>query len=281
MTSEQYSEMDREIVVLSAIWDLIGSMVHYAHFEREHPIEEATLLFKTRECSEVFIILLADFLSLPKSGTFGLRHQPGQGSTEKTYLGSLLRICENPHFRGDTSLLQSSSRAFAGWLDGSITVDKVWLPSIDRDGPLTIQRLAYLKICGTISKHGFTRLGDVVKKLQELLRENGTIINEGQSYLLIPEFQEWFRDHVFIASSSAIAFYLNEIRWGIYQYLRAEFERSYRPCNRGGVPSYRFEVPTDITKPLIESMYWELMNGMIKHPYFPRFTVQRYLMKEF
>ncbi|WP_204351221.1 hypothetical protein, partial [Serratia marcescens] len=77
-----------------------------------------------------------------------------------------------------------------------------------------------LKICGTISKHGFTRLGDIVGKIRRILADNGTDIDEGQCYLVIPEFQEWFQDNIFMASATTVAWHLNEIRWGIYRYLR-------------------------------------------------------------
>ncbi len=193
--------------MLSAVWDLIGSMVHYAHFEKRHRLEETMLMFKTHECSKLFLIILADFLSLPRSGTFGLSHRSGSGSLAKTYLGNILDVGAKPHFGRDTTLLTSSATSFAEWLDGSVSVDKVWLPSIEREGSITVQRMNYLKICGTASKHGFTRLGDIVRKIQKVLADNGTDINEGQSYLVIPEFQEWFRDHVFMASSTAVAFF--------------------------------------------------------------------------
>jgi hypothetical protein len=98
---------------------------------------------------------------------------------------------------------------------------------------------------------------------------------------VIPDFQDWFRDHVFVASSSTIALYLNEIRWGIFRYLRPEFERAYEPYMVGDLKAYRFDVPNTITDPLIHSMYWELMNGIRDEPYFPRFTVQRSLRAEF
>ena len=281
MMSNQYSDLDREIIVLSAVWDLVGSMVHYAHFEKGHRLKETMLMFKTRECRQLFLIILADFLSLPRRGAFGLSHRPGSASLAKTYLGNLLDIGANPHFGGDTSLLSSSTTSFAEWLDGSITVEKVWLPSIEREGSITVQRMNYLKICGTASKHGFTRLGDIVGKIQKVLADNRTAIDEGQGYLLIPEFQEWFRDHVFVASSTTIAYFLNEIRWGIFHYLRAEFERAYQPDKLANSQAYQFDVPTEITDPLIRSMYWDLMNNVRSEPYFPRFTVDQYLWREF
>jgi hypothetical protein len=281
MVIKKYTDLDREIIVLSAVWDLIDSMVHYGHFVRGHRFEETMLMFNTSECSRLFIIMLADFLSKPSEGTFTLKFKEGKGSLAETYLGNLLDISAAPHFQGEVTLLKASAHAFADWLDGSVTVENVWLPSIEREGAITVQRKTYLKICGTLTKHGFTRLGNTVKAIQRVLADNGTTIDEGQSYLVIPDFQDWFRDHVFIASSSIVAWHLNEIRWGLFQYLRPEFERAYTPYLVGDFETYRFDVPVAITNPLIRSMYWDLMNRVRSEPYFPRFTVQRYLWEEF
>ena len=274
---KSYSAQDREIVTLAAVWELIGSMVHYGNFMKGHRIDSPTLIFSTREASKLFLIILADFLSLPREGTFGLKKPTSEGSLGKTYLGHLERVANAPQFGGDNTLLASSLNSFAEWLDGFAVVEKVWLPSIDRNGTLRVRRMDYLKICGTISKHGFTRLGDIVGRVRNILYENGTIIDEGQSYLVIPEFQEWFQDNVFIASSTLIAWQLNEIRWGIYQYLRSEYERAYTPTeNFQGMQMYRYDVPSDIKDPLIRSIYWDLMNEVRTQPYFPRFTVDRF-----
>ncbi|MFE0017553.1 hypothetical protein ACFWXH_22115 [Mesorhizobium sp. NPDC059054] len=235
-------------------------------------------MFKTQEASKLFLIMLADFLSLPRDGTFGLVKLTGEGSLGKTYLGHLHRLASAPLFSGDTGLLSSSIEMFAQWLDGFAVVEKVWLPSIEREGTLRVRRMSYLKICGTISKHGFTRLGDIVGKIRTILADNGTDIDEGQCYLVIPEFQEWFQDNIFMASATTVAWHLNEIRWGIYRYLRTEFERSYTPTKvLAGAQMYGYDVPAEITNPLIRSMYWDLMNGMRTAPFFPRFTVNRHL----
>lgn len=134
MTKKSYSALDQEIITLAAVWDLIGSMVHYAHFMKEHGIKEATLKFTTKEARTLFLIILADFLSLPSDGTFGLTKPPFEGSMGETYLGHLQRVATTPNFAGDVTLLASSSRAFADWLDGSAVVEDVWLPSIERNG---------------------------------------------------------------------------------------------------------------------------------------------------
>jgi hypothetical protein len=274
MESKKYTELEQEVIVLAAVWDLIGSMVHYGNFEKEHEVNSAILMFRTKECSELFGIFLADFLSAPRPGAFGISALRGKGSFGKTYLGHLHNLLSAPKFKGDTTHLSSSVVGFADWLDGFIEVSDVCLPSIERNGPLRVQRMAYLKICGTISKHGFTRLGGIVSELQRILRENKTEIDEGEGYLLIPDFRVWFQEHVYLASSTTIAWFLNEIRWGIFEYLRTEYKRAYRPTHViTGAQMYEYDVPSQITKPLVRSMYWDLMNEVRVRPYFPRFTV--------
>lgn len=278
MADKSYSPLDREIITLAAVWDLIDSMVHYGHFMKEHKIENTYLMFQTREASKLFLIILADFLSLPRNGTFGLTKPTSIGSMGNTYLGYLKRVVDDPQFTGDHTLLRSSLKNFAEWLDGFAVVENVWLPSIEREGTLRVLRMDYLKICGTISKHGFTRLGDIVGKIRKILAENGTDIDEGQSYLVIPEFQEWFQDNIFIASSTQVAWHLNEVRWGIYEYLSSEFRRAYTPTVViQGAQMYTYDIPSEVTDPLIRSIYWNLMNGVRSPPYFPRFTMNSYM----
>ena len=83
------------------------------------------LMFKTVECSRLFIVTLADFLSLPSEGTVGLTFCPGTGSLSKTYLGNLLDIAAAPTFPGSTDQLRLAVQAMADWLEGSVTVENV------------------------------------------------------------------------------------------------------------------------------------------------------------
>ncbi|AXS39509.1 hypothetical protein [Breoghania sp. L-A4] len=283
MKAKHYSALDKEVVILAAVRDLIDSMVHYAHFEKGHKIEDAILNFTSREACKLFLIILADFLSLPNDGTLGLSKPNGEGSLGKTYLGLLDAVAKDPQLGQDSSALATPLNAFAVWLDGCTNVEEVWLPAIDRNGPIRVKRMTYLKICGNISKHGITRLDRVVKDIRTVLSDNGTDIDEGQAYLVVPEFQEWFQDHIFPCyPATFIACFLNNIRWGIYEYLTPEFRRAYRPtvvCS--GAQMYEYDVPSDITNPLIESMYWDLMNNVRGEPFFPRFTVDPYWVGQY
>ena len=82
-----------------------------------------------------------------------------------------------------------------------------------------------MKICGDIAKHNFLRLSQNVKRLRRALEINGHTIDEGQAYLLLPEFYEWFHTNIFAYHSSTIAEYLNNLRLGIFAYLQPEFAR--------------------------------------------------------
>ena len=274
MQTRNYTDLDREIFTLAAVWNLIDSMVNYSLLMTNNDREKTELRFNSSEASKLFLIMLADFLSLPKEGNLGFAKLTANGSMGKSYLGHLESIRTNPQLKGNSDLLLDSVEAFARWLDGHAVVDNVWLPSIDRNGTIKVERLAYLKVCGNISKHNFTRLDSVVRDLRKILLENGTQVDELQAYLVIPEFQEWFQTNIFHYSSTTIAWHLNEIRWGVYEYLSDEFRRAYTPTEIvSGAQMYRYEVPSTITHELVKSMYWDLMNSVRSTPYFPRFTV--------
>ena len=277
--TEIYSPIDKEIIALAAVWDLIGSMVNYANFDKFENTEEVVLRFKNQECGQLFLIFLTDFLSNANRNAFRLKKVETSQSLKDTYLGNLLYVAENPEFKGPTKLLISSVKEFSQWLGKEITSPKVWFPSIEREGDISVQRLTYLKICGNASKHGFTRLNMVASDIRSVLQENGTKINEGDSYRLIRDFVEQFNDHGFLAINTSIAFFLNEIRWGIYYYLRTEFERAFIPGQRGDhiYSHYSFDVPSQIVNPLVRSLYLELMNKIMRPPTFPRFTAWRYV----
>jgi hypothetical protein len=93
-------------------------------------------------------------------------------------------------------------------------------------------------------------------------------------YAVLPEFWEWFHTHLFGYHLSTIAEFLNNIRWGIFEYLQPEFARAYRVTSYdAGVPIYEFDGPAQIAAPIAKTMYWDLMNMARSKPYFPRFTV--------
>lgn len=251
-------------------------MVNYENLSRSHSIERDTLQFNSKAHQDIFMVLLVDFLSLPHN-TLWLRSLSREGSRGTTFIGYLLNCCDRNSFQGDISFLYSSCNRFADWLDENIKIQDVQIPSVAQEITITIQRLGYLKICGNSAKHSFVRLRKIVDYIRNILHQNGVTVDAGQSYMALPKLVEKLSDDVFLAGASTIVFFLNEILWGIQYYLQHEFDRSYQENRRERLVAYKFDIPTEITDPLIRSMYWTLMNNVRQEPYLPRFTVDRFL----
>jgi hypothetical protein len=75
---------------------------------------------------------------------------------------------------------------------------------------------------------------------------------------------------------SAIAEFLNNIRWGIYEYLKPEFARSFTEDDPVSI-AYRFIYPQHCDNQVARAMYRDLMNMVRSEPYLPKFEVTKYL----
>lgn len=277
-----FNGTEREILVLKSVWDSINDMVNYAMFIKQQGMEDTELHFETSRHQRLFNVLLVDLLSQPRIWPFGLSHPPeGARESDKCILFHLGRICTNPKLNGaGVGYLRDPVSAFIDWLEGECLVENVWLPSIELKTDIRVKRIAFIKICGNIGKHNFVRLGGDVAAICRILEANGTTIDPDLGYLVLPEFYDWFHDNVFSYHSSAIAEFLNNIRWGIYDYLRPEFLRSFRKDDPESL-AYRFDYPADCGQQVAKTLYWDLMNAVRSPPYLARFTVTRYLKMRF
>ena len=80
--------------------------------------------------------------------------------------------------------------------------------------------------------------------------------------------------------------FLNDIRWGIYVYLRPEFERSFywdEDKNEaiGSRIAYGYRVPRNIKSQFARNCYWELMNEVRSSPDIKRFAVWKHLKSKY
>ncbi|WP_171172761.1 hypothetical protein [Ruegeria sp. HKCCA0370] len=274
MEKQDYSKLDQEILVLAAVWDLIGAMVHYGHFFKDSDPNSTQLdRFTTSEAKDLFLVILSDFLAHPRDGTFCLKKPNVAGGMKDTHLAYLDRVVNNPSFGGDCGALADAIASFSNWLDGDAVIEDAHFPTIEWNGKFFVRRKDYLKICGNATKHGFMRLNRTVKQIKSIFARNGKVIDDGQSYIVIPDFIERFRDDVFLASAGRVAWHLNEIRWGIYDYLSYEFRRAHvlKKAVRG-TQMYTYDTPPELSDPFIKSIYWDLMNEMRSPPFVPRFS---------
>jgi hypothetical protein len=268
-----YTTIEQEVIVLKAVWELIGDMVNNEMFAPITRVKDASLLPSTMTHQRLFNILLIDFLSTLNAASFGLEDPPeGSSSSDKTYLYYLKRIADHPQLNPQgASLLLDPVEAFAQWLEGECLVEKVWFPSINVETNLRVKRIQFLRICGNIAKHSFASMSRNSKEIASVLKDNGVLIDRDQRFLVLPKFYEWFHTNILNYHISAIAEFLNNIRWGLYDYLRPEFLRS---TTRDDSDRAVYRYPQDVERPLV---YWDLMNEIRREPYIPRFEVTKYL----
>ena len=175
--------------------------------------------FESKIHQKYFNILLVDFLSCPNPKIF---------PNKESYLAALFSLCKNHcfDFKNSISQLQQSTVAFRKWLNTTFTIDEVWLPTINLKTDLSLTRVEYIKICGNISKHNFTRLIDTSNCIAEIFERNGVVITQEESFAILQDFYEWYHDDILNYHSSTIAEHLNNISWGIHNYLYPEYSQS-------------------------------------------------------
>lgn len=275
------NETEREAIILNSAWGMIDGMVNWSVFVKNDLTRPTNLMFQTSAHARFFTILLGDFLSEIRafkgySIPLGLKPAPSNArSSDLTFLFHLRQVCADPKLGKDATNLSADVEAFATWLEGEFTAERVNLYSIDAIADLRLARYRYIKMCGDIAKHNLARLATNVGHLRRLLEQADYPVSEQQAYLTVDVFFEWFHENIFVYHSSQIAEFLNNIRWSIYEYLQGEFRRSHHIPSTSTIddPRYSYHVPPAITEPLAIAMYWDVMNRSRSGPYVRQFVV--------
>lgn len=266
----KFSNTEKEIIFLKAIEELIVNMVNYEVLKLLGNNPNSEVRFNSMTHKKYFNIILLDFLSCSDKKILG---------EQLSYLGALQSICKSPNFNKNNSInsLTLSTKEFIDWLEKEVLVEKIWFPSINLETNLSIKRIEFIKICGNISKHNFSRLSGVLLELVEIFKRNGITLKNEDALLILGEFYEWFHIDIFSYHSSAIAEFLNNIRWGIYEYLKPEFQKSIVFKNDEYPRRYHYTYPNKVNNSFAKNCYWDLMNVIRSKPYMNKFEVTRYL----
>ena len=215
------SGIEQEVIILKAAKELIDAMVNFELMSLLGNDPDSNILFESSTHQKFFNIILVDFLSCT---------DPMGPVKQTSYLGGLREIVNNPSFDENNSVhhLKVAVQEFKDWLEQQVKVD-VWLPSIDKETKLDISRFNFLKMTGNISKHNYLRAIGVAEELKEILSKSGITVDINEALLALAEFHERFHTDILNYHSSTIAEFLNNIRWGIYDYLQPEFNKSIVP----------------------------------------------------
>lgn len=265
----KFTDTGKEVIVLKAVNELIDSMVNYEVLNLLGNDPHSEIRFKTMTHQKYFNIILLDFLSPFDKKVLG---------EQQSYLGTIRAICKSPNFNKNNSIrnLNISSKQFDNWLEQKVQVE-IWLPSIDIETTLSIKRIEFIKICGNISKHNFSRLSRVANELIEIFKSNRKNINFEDALLILDDFYQRFHFDILNYHGSTISEFLNNIRWGIYEYLQPEFQQSIVYEGNEHPRRYHYTYPAGINNNFAKTCYWDLMNEIRSKPYFRKFHVGRYL----
>jgi hypothetical protein len=261
------TSIEEEVVLLKATTDSIDSMVNFEFFDLLGDDPETNIMFHQAVHQRLFNIALTDFLS---------RTDKKASVKQTSYLGALRTICATPSFDvAAVGGLRDATNAFASWLEQEVEAD-TWMPSINHQVTLKLTRLQFLKMCGDLSKHNFLRAIGVAEELRDVLSRSGVTVTLDEALSAFPDFYQRFHDDILNYHASTIAEFLNNIRWGIHEYLLPEFTRSI--VYDGTEPEqYHYTIPHGITSQFARGCYWDLMNEVRRKPYVRRFAVTKWL----
>src|SRR5690606_34371848 len=124
----------------------------------------------------------------------------------------------------------------------------IWLPTIELETRVKICRMMAIKICGNIAKHNFLRSAGVARELVTILAQAGHSVTKEEALLALADFYEKFHNDVLSYHGSTLVEFLNNIRWGIYDYLQPQYRRSLTRT-AGDPVSYRYIYPNGLSSP--------------------------------
>jgi hypothetical protein len=262
------SPIENEVLRLRAATGSIDQLVTPSLFILRGTDPESSILFHSETEQRLFNILLVDLLNPMDVGLAGA----GQ-----SVLDGLGAICTTPHFDvgGSIASLRSTVDALKAWLDQEIIVS-VHLSAISRTVDIKIKRREFIEVCGNISKHNFARLTRTASKVRGIFARNAFELVDHEDLLILDDFYERFHADILNYHGTAIVEMLNNVRWGIHEYLKPEYQRSYT-SEGGDPPRYSFKYPASVTSAAAKTWYWELMNVIRAGPPVRRFVGTKWL----
>jgi hypothetical protein len=269
----QLSAVEREVIGLNAVSSSLKEMANFRLLSLHGSGSDVEVQFNNSECQQLFSIFFADFLENVASAI--------TGGASINCLGLLQKICEDPQLNEDHAIefLQEPVESLASWLSTEISVP-TWLPSIDRQVDIPLQRQEFIQLCGNISKHNIGRLTITAGRLGLILRRAGIDLPMIDTLPVLDDFYTQFHDNVFNYHGGMIAQLLNNVRWGIHDYLEPRFLKAYIPAPPNEL-MYGYRYPDDVTAAFAQSCFWDLMNDVRAKPYLPRFSVRPFLQPRY
>ena len=269
-----YSAVETEAIGLCIALEAVDSIANHALLEIRHVEQypgEAEAWFPSRVHQQLFLIRTLDFAN--ESGAQKLTGVAG------SCVNVLEAACESRRFDidGSSATLCSATTALREWLD-AITPLKLWLGSLDLEATIAVSRAEFLHIAGNQSKHNLSRLTGVSTRVSDALRQAGHEVPPEQVPLALDDFREHLQEDYFIYYGTWLAELLNNVRWGLQEYLFPTFERSYTR-DPDHEHRYSYIYPDGVASDIPRQWFWRLMNNIRSGPPLKRFAGAHYLKR--
>lgn len=260
--------VESEVILLRAVWELVDEAVNRSMLAIHGESPECEVRFHTPLHQRYFNIVLVDLLA---------ETDPDAPVAKTGFIEGLANVAEAPHLASYEAAdsMRRAVQEFRLWLDQEVRVE-AWFNSIGVTVNLTLPRRQFIRMTGNLSKHGFLRTYRVAKQLQQLLARSGVQVSVEQASLALSEFYDRFHNDILNYHSSTIAESLNNMRWGIYEYLRPVFDKSFA-WGPDGPPMYQYSYPAGVEHAYAKQVFWDMMNDVRSPPYIERFGVHRWV----
>jgi len=268
------NDAERETIGLCIAVEAVNDIANKALLE-VRPVSslpgEAEVYFHTRVHQELFLARLLDFSK--ESGNQSITGVNG------SCLDVVDAACATRSFDDNdrVSVLADAVAAFRDWLNQSTTLE-IWIPTLEIEAKVTLPRSELVFIMGNHVKHNLARLSGVSRRVGALLRDHGYSVRDEQVPLALDDIREHLLENYFVYYGSWLAELINNLRWGIQDYLAPVFSQSYSKV-AGDPYRYEYKYPSAIGDTLAREWFWRLMNHVRAKPYLERFAGAHYLKK--
>jgi hypothetical protein len=269
-----YSSAEKDAVGLCITLEAINGGANHALLtllDIESLPGQAEVRFQSRTHQQLFLVRLLDLV------------KEGGDSTLTGVTGSCLDVLkvasENKSFdrNGSVRSLAAATKALDVWLNAETPL-LLWLPTLDLNAQLQVSRIEFLNISGNYVKHNISRLTGVAKRIRQILTAHGYDVPLEHIPLALEDFKEHLQEDYFAYYGTWLVELLNNVRWGLQDYLLPTFRWSHA---RGlGELEYSYKYPDDVVNEVSRAWFWRLMNHVRKGPYLHRFSSPDYMKNE-
>lgn len=275
-----YSTTEKETIGLCIALEAVGNIANHTLIELRDVLmypSEIEVCFHTDAHQEIFIIRLLDFVK--ERGDSSLTGVSG------SCLKVLQSACDTHSFDRDGSIdnLKEAVKKLDDWLNYKTSIE-LWLSTLHVKADIEVSRLDLIEISGNHCKHNLSRLTGVSRKIHSILDSNGYSVSLEKLPLVLDDFREHLQENYFSYYGTWLVEMLNNIRWGLQNYLQPTFMSSYKVSsykeNKLDNIRYHYEYPDKIMQEIPRLWFWRLMNNIRTGPHLKRFSGTHYLKEQ-